>query len=54
MVDRKKYTDAPVVISTWQSIYKEKGDFFNRFDVVIGTKHISIKQRVSLRYWRSA
>ena len=36
MAGREKYTDKPVVISTWQSIYKEKKSFFERFDVVIG------------------
>ena len=32
----EKYTDQPVVISTWQSIYKEPKKFFERFDVIIG------------------
>ena len=32
----EKYTDHDVVISTWQSIYKEPRKWFNRFDVVIG------------------
>ena len=32
----EKYTDLPVVISTWQSIYKEPKNFFERFDVIIG------------------
>ena len=32
----EKYVDNPVVISTWQSIYKESKKFFERFDVVIG------------------
>jgi superfamily II DNA or RNA helicase len=32
----EKYTNAPVVISTWQSIYKEPRKFFKDFDVVIG------------------
>ena len=32
----EKYTDEPVVISTWQSIYKESKKFFERFDVIIG------------------
>lgn len=36
MGGREKYTDAPVVISTWQSIYKESRKFFAKFDVVIG------------------
>lgn len=33
---KDRYTRSPVVISTWQSIYKEPRNFFNRFDVVIG------------------
>lgn len=33
---RDRYDRSPVVISTWQSIYKESKDYFNRFDVVIG------------------
>ena len=33
---REKYVDKPVVISTWQSIYKEGKAFFDRFDAVIG------------------
>ena len=32
----EKYTKHDVVISTWQSIYKEPNKFFSRFDVVIG------------------
>ena len=36
MAGREKHTEKPVVISTWQSIYKEKKGFFERFDVVIG------------------
>ena len=32
----EKYTDQSVVISTWQSIYKEPKNFFERFDVIIG------------------
>ena len=32
----EKYVDSSVVISTWQSIYKEPRKFFKRFDVVIG------------------
>ena len=31
-----KYTDHSVVITTWQSIYKEPRKWFDRFDVVIG------------------
>lgn len=33
---QERYIKSPVVISTWQSIYKEPKNFFNRFDVVIG------------------
>lgn len=33
---REKITDQPVVITTWQSIYKLEKPFFERFDVVIG------------------
>ena len=36
MGGKEKYVDKPVVISTWQSIYKEPKKFFNRFDCVIG------------------
>ena len=32
----EKYTDHDVVISTWQSLYKEPRKFFDKFDVVIG------------------
>ena len=32
----EKFTEKPVVISTWQSIYKEPRKFFKKFDVVIG------------------
>lgn len=31
-----KNTDKPIVITTWQSIYKMRKDWFDRFDVVIG------------------
>lgn len=36
MAGAEKYTDAPVVVSTWQSIYKEPKKFFERFDTIIG------------------
>ena len=32
----EKYVSSPVIISTWQSIYKEPTKFFERFDVIIG------------------
>jgi len=33
---KEKYTKAQVIISTWQSIYKEDKSYFKRFDAVIG------------------
>ncbi len=33
---REKYDDRPIVITTWQSIYKLERSWFERFDVVIG------------------
>jgi len=33
---QEKYTNHSVVITTWQSIYKEPRKWFDRFDVVIG------------------
>jgi len=33
---RDKNTDKPIVITTWQSIYKLRKDWFEKFDVVIG------------------
>lgn len=33
---QNKNTDLPVVISTWQSLYKEQKNYFQQFDVVIG------------------
>ena len=33
---REKYDDRPIVITTWQSIYKLERKWFERFDVVIG------------------
>jgi superfamily II DNA or RNA helicase len=36
MGGQERYVEAPVVISTWQSIYKEPKKFFKRFDVIIG------------------
>lgn len=36
MGGREKYVKHPVVISTWQSIYKEPRKFFERFGAVIG------------------
>ena len=33
---REKETDAPVTITTWQSIYKLDRKYFEKFDVVIG------------------
>ena len=36
MSGREKETDAPIVISTWQSIYKMPKKWFSQFGVVIG------------------
>jgi superfamily II DNA or RNA helicase len=36
MSGAEKNTDRPIVISTWQSIYKQSKDWFNQFDLVIG------------------
>ena len=36
MGGREKESDAPIVISTWQSIYKMPKKWFDQFDVVIG------------------
>jgi len=33
---REKYDDRPIVITTWQSIYKLERSWFERFEVVIG------------------
>jgi len=33
---QEKSSEAQVTISTWQSIYKENKDWFNKYDVVIG------------------
>ena len=40
-----KYTEHNVVISTWQSIYKEPKKFFDRFDVVIGDEAHQFKAK---------
>ena len=36
MAGKDKNTDKPIVITTWQSIYKLRKDFFSKFDVVVG------------------
>tara|TARA_R110000787_G_scaffold64825_8_gene146284 strand:- start:1350 stop:2837 length:1488 start_codon:yes stop_codon:yes gene_type:complete len=36
MGGEEKTTDRPVVVSTWQSIYKMRKDYFAQFDVVVG------------------
>lgn len=33
---KDKFSDAPIVISTWQSLQKVGADFFEQFDVIIG------------------
>ena len=36
MGGEEKQSDAPIIISTWQSIYKMRKNYFAQFDVVIG------------------
>lgn len=36
LAGQPKESEKPIVISTWQSIYKENRDYFERFDLVIG------------------
>ena len=36
MGGREKTTDVPIIISTWQSIYKMPKKWFDQFDVVVG------------------
>ena len=36
MGGREKQNDARIIISTWQSIYKQRKDYFAEYDVVIG------------------
>ena len=40
-----KYTDHNVIITTWQSIYKEPRKWFDRFDVVIGDEAHQFKAK---------
>ena len=40
-----KYTDHKVIITTWQSIYKEPRAWFERFDVVIGDEAHQFKAK---------
>ena len=40
-----KYTDHSVIITTWQSIYKEPKSWFERFDVVIGDEAHQFKAK---------
>tara|TARA_B100001057_G_scaffold475574_1_gene542510 strand:- start:25446 stop:26903 length:1458 start_codon:yes stop_codon:yes gene_type:complete len=40
-----KYTDADVIITTWQSIYKEPSQWFSKFDVVIGDEAHQFKAK---------
>ena len=32
----EKSSDAPIIVSTWQSIYKMRKDYFTQYDVVVG------------------
>ena len=40
-----KDTNRPIVISTWQSIYKQKKEWFGQFDVVIGDEAHQFKAK---------
>ena len=42
---REKTSDAPVIITTWQSIYKLDRSFFEDFDVVIGDEAHQFKSK---------
>ncbi len=41
----EKYSENPVIISTWQSIHKQGYDFFEPFDVVIGDEAHGFKAK---------
>lgn len=41
-----KYTDLDYTVSTWQSLAKMKGEYFNQFDVVIGDEAHTFKAKV--------
>ena len=41
----EKYTNHQVVITTWQSVYKEPRKWFDRFDVVIGDEAHQFKSK---------
>lgn len=42
---QEKYTNHEVVITTWQSIYKEPSQWFSKFDVVIGDEAHQFKAK---------
>ena len=42
---KDKNTDCPIVITTWQSIYKLKKDWFNQFGAVIGDEAHNFKAK---------
>ena len=45
MSGASKDTDAPIVISTWQSIYKMPKQWFEQFDVVVGDEAHNFKAK---------
>ena len=45
MGGRDQWQEYPVIISTWQSIYKEDPQFFKRFDVIIGDEAHQYKSK---------
>ena len=44
---QEKYTEMDVVITTWQSVYKEPRKWFEGFDVVIGDEAHLFKAQIS-------
>ena len=42
---KKRKTDLPIIISTWQSLVKEKKDFFKDFELVIGDEAHGFKAK---------
>lgn len=44
---KEKQSDAPITISTWQSLYKMPTEFFNQFDVVFGDEAHGIEAKKS-------
>ena len=45
---KKKYSDLPVTVTTWQSIYKLDRKFFEDYEVVIGDETINLSLNLLL------